>query len=194
MVILLISTAQSHQIDMDFLLIVLIIIIAIAIIIFATVSHIKKIESLKYYAAAQSMLREDFLNYSLQNHMLSEGNLPIPNGRKTMVFIKAKGVREKFQFVFDPEKTILIGRDKENSNIYLNDIAVSQTHCRIFSENDVIYLQDMNSINGTVIKRNFLKRYNVHSGCTIMLKNNDRVIAGSCEFKIVLFYFDMSTM
>lgn len=179
---------------MEIILIILIALIAVIIIVFGVVSHIKKIEREKYYMAAGNIIREDFLNYSLQNPANYDGGCGMPSGQRTMLYIKSKTSGKKSQFVFDPEKRILIGRDRFNSNIYINEAFVSQHHCSIFFRNNQVFLQDMNSANGTYVKRGLFKKYFIVNGQYIQLRSKDRIIIGSNKFKIILFFYDMSMM
>lgn len=179
---------------MEILVIILMVLISVAVIVFGVISHMKKTEREKYYVAAENILREDFLNYSLKNPLNNDGALQPPKGQKTMIYIKSKSGGKKVQFVFDPEKRIMIGRDKFNSNIYINEAFVSQQHCCIFSVGDDIYLQDLNSENGTKLNRGLLKRYTLFDGQCIRLRSNDSIIIGFNKFKITLFYFDMALM
>lgn len=178
---------------MELALIVLIVIIAVALIVFIVVYNRKKNEELKYYSAAGNILREDFLDYSLQNHMINGQIGKEPRGRKMMIYIKTKG-NKNGRYVFDPEKKVNIGRDKHNGNIYINDNSVSQKHCCIYSQDDYIYLKDCNSANGTVLLRGWLGKYSISGGSKVLLKSGDRIGVGPCVFKVKLFYYDMSLM
>ncbi len=111
-----------------------------------------------------------------------------------MVFIKTRKPGQNFSFVFDPEKKIMIGRDKNKSNIYVEDVLVSQDHCCIYSEGNYIYLQDMYSANGTSVKRGLFKRYDVNNGYRILLRSGDIITVGSSRLSIILFYYDISIM
>ncbi len=177
---------------MELLIIICPILIAVFVLVFTISAHLKKSKQRKYYVAAGNILREDYLNYSLQNPMYANSDFSEPNCRKTMIYLKSKSSGKKLQFVFDPEKKILIGRDKYKSNIYINDVFVSQNHCCIFSKNDRVYLQDLNAVNGTFVKRGLIKKYRIFDGYKIMLKSGDRIIIGANKFKVILFYFDMS--
>lgn len=158
------------------------------------VNNMKKSERNKYYTAAGNTLREDFLNYSLQNHTGETADIRVPRSSKMMVYIKANSKGKKIRLVFDPERGINIGRDKNLSNIYINDQTVSQKHCFIYSVNDVVYLEDMYSANGTYIKRGFSNYYHIVEGQKIELCDNDIIIIGSNQLKVTLFYYDMNTM
>jgi len=49
-----------------------------------------------------------------------------------------------------PENGLLIGRGS-SCNLRLFDEFVSAKHCKIFSENEIIFVEDLGSTNGTFI-------------------------------------------
>lgn len=178
---------------------VLIIIISGVIVLAAGImllilTNMKKNERIKYYTAAGNTLREDFLNYSLQNHSGETTDIRVPRTSKMMIYLKANSKGKKIQLVFDPEREVNIGRDKYSSNIYINDPTVSQKHCCIYSVDDHVYLRDQYSANGTIIKRGLRQKYFIVEGESIELFSKDIIIVGSNEFKVTLFYYDMSVM
>lgn len=166
-------------------------VVAVVLII---VSNMKKNEKIKYYTAAGNTLREDFLNYSLQNHTGETADIRVPRSSKMMIYLKANSKGKKVQLVFDPEREINIGRDTYSSNIYINDVTVSQKHCCIYSVDDHVYLKDLYSANGTYLKRGAFKRYHIVEGESVELFTKDTIIVGSNEFKVTLFYYDMAVM
>lgn len=179
---------------MELILIILLVLLFVIFLIMTVRNHLKKSEQQKYYAAAGNILREEFLNYSLQNTISPDGKVNEPRSAKMMVYLKSKSSGKKTQFVFDPEREIKIGRDSVNSNIFINDSAVSQYHCRIYTYDDNVYLQDMNSSNGTFVKRGTLKNYSIYNGNQIALRTGDKIFVGSCMFEVCLFYYDLNTM
>lgn len=180
--------------DIAVILTIVIIALIIAAALYIVITGIKRTEKEKYYTAAGNILKEDFLNYSLQNPANTNGVLKNPNARKIMIYLKSVGSKDKKRFVFDPEKKVLIGRDKEKSNIYLNEAFVSVQHCCIFSENMHVFLSDMNSANGTMVSRGLFTKYCISNQNTIELLSGDKVTVGSNKFKITLFYYDMILM
>lgn len=170
------------------------ILIALAVVAFVIVSNMKKEEREKYYTAAGNIIKEDYLNYSLQNPLMLSSDVSKPNGQKMMVFLKTLNVKPKKEFVFDPEKRIFIGRNKENNNIFIDEATVSQNQCCIYSDGINVYLQDSNSANGTIVKSGLFSKQNVCQNCSIQINNNDVITIGSNKFKIILFYYDMVTM
>lgn len=175
---------------MEIVVIILIIAAAAASAVVTVVINRKKEEKQKYYMAAGNILKGEFLDYALQNPA-DGGNNGMPNGRKMMLYIKSLNTKPKQQFVFDPEKPVLIGREQGKSNIYINEAFVSQYHCRIFSNGPDVYLQDMNSLNGTVVKKGLFCKIRVINGSGVKLSSGDIIRIGSNKFKVILFFYDM---
>ncbi len=175
-------------------IIIILILLFIFGIVFSIIFHVKKSERQKYYVAAGNILREEFLNYALQNTISPEHNIAEPKTAKMMIYLKSKCGGKKNRFVFDPEKPINIGRGSNNINIYINDMSVSQNHCRIYSQGNSIFLQDVDSANGTVLERGPFKRYFLSNRNQIELKSKDKIIISSNEFRVTIFYFDLATM
>lgn len=178
---------------MELVLIILLVLLFVFLIILTVRNHIKKTAQQNYHVAAGNILREEFLNYSLQNTISPDGKMNEPRSAKMMVYLKSKSSGKKAQFVFDPERGIKFGRDSINSNIFINDPAVSQYHCRIYTYNDCVFLQDMNSSNGTFVRRGAFKNYAIYNRNQIALKTGDKIVVGSCLFEVCLFYYDLNT-
>lgn len=175
------------------ILIILAAILLVATIILIVVINAKRNERIKYNIAAGNTLREEYLNHSLRNDVYSESNHK-PGSIKLMIYLKTKYGKQKIRYVFNPENRILIGRDKYESNIYVNDKTVSKKHCCIYLSGGQVYLEDMNAANGTVVERGLFKNYKIVANNRIILRSRDRVIVGSSIIKVILFYYDMSTM
>ena len=47
------------------------------------------------------------------------------------------------------EEVFTIGKQKGEVNLVLEDISVSRLHARIYKEENIVYLEDLNSTNGT---------------------------------------------
>ena len=80
----------------------------------------KKEKEQKYYIAAGNIYKEDYLNYSLQNPLDENPNFSKPSDQKTMIYLKCLHTKNKMEYVFDPSKEIVIGRDQERCNLYIN--------------------------------------------------------------------------
>lgn len=177
------------------LAIIIILLLFFAVLIWMIVrNHLRKTEMQKYHAAAGNILREEFLNYSLQNTVSPVIDISEPRTSKVMLYLKSKSSGKKTQFVFDPEKEIVIGRDSEKCTIYINEAQVSQIHSRIYMLGDSVFLQDMNSSNGTFVNRGIFKKYAILGGNQIELRTGDKIIIGPCVFDVCLFYYDLNAM
>lgn len=179
---------------MELAIIILLLLVFVLLIVMTVKNHLSKSERQKYYAAAGNILREEFLNYSLQNTVSPKSSISEPSASKYMLYLKSKSSGKKTQFVFDPEKEIVIGRDNARCTIYINEAEISQIHSRIYSSGGRVFLQDMNSSNGTYVKRGLLKKYELRGGNQIELRTGDKIIIGACVFNVCLFYYDLNTM
>lgn len=179
-------------------MIFIIIFTIIAVVVASTILSIiyvkrKNEEQEKCYNAAFNIIKEDLLDYSIQNSIIH--NKREPSGERLMLRLKTIKSKKKDSFVFDPSKGIYIGRRKaDNKNIIcLNDIRVSQNHCVIYTDGIRMYIQDLNSLNGTVVKRG-MKSYFLGQGNIMELKNKDRLHIGAAIFKVTVFYYNAITM
>ncbi|MGH7884773.1 MAG: FHA domain-containing protein [Thermodesulfobacteriota bacterium] len=63
---------------------------------------------------------------------------------------------------------ISIGRDSEN-DIYINNLAISRYHARILSENDRVFLEDLESSNGTYLNGQKITRAQLTEFDTVLI-------------------------
>lgn len=61
-----------------------------------------------------------------------------------------------------------IGRKHEN-DIQLNDLTVSGRHALISRSGDNIYVEDLNSTNGTLVNGNYISKFNLQHGNSIQV-------------------------
>jgi len=80
-----------------------------------------------------------------------------------------QGVDKGKDFELKNQGEFFIGRDK-NCAICINDIKSSRRHAKIVSENGEVYLEDLNSTNGTVLNGKTIFKY--------QLKEKDEIIIG----------------
>ena len=145
----------------------------------------KKAEKQKYYDAAYKVLKEECLDLAIRNQ-----NERMRAEQKLMLYLKWKD-SEKQGYVFDPEKPVRIGRSPEQNDICIREGTVSSQHCVLFLYQGGLYLQDLNSRNGTLLKQGF-SRHLVNG--TEQVFSGDRIIVGSMTFQVTLFLFDMAYM
>ncbi|MBQ5399163.1 MAG: FHA domain-containing protein [Ruminococcus sp.] len=178
---------------MGILIIVLTVLVSAAAVVFAVVRHSRKTEMLRCRVAAANLIREELLNYSL-NNPLNKSGADAPCETRCMIYIKTINAVKKQKFVFIADKTVSVGRDAEQSNVYINDNSVSKKHCLIFARNNEVYIKDLGSNNGFCVQRGLFGSYQIGSGETIRLKDNDTLIICSAELKIKLFCFNINDL
>lgn len=175
------------------MILVFVVIGSVVIFVILTTVYIQKRSEMieGRYRAAENIINEDLLNYSIRNHAIHKDREP--SKAKLMVCLKPMHTKEKDSYVFDPEKGIYIGRRRsdEKNMVYLNDIQVSKEHCVIYSYGERIYMKDMNSSNGSIVKRRFT-RYSLAEGNVMELHDKDKLYIGSAVIKVFIFYYGIA--
>lgn len=107
---------------------------------------------------------------------------------KTVYIEDSESLKEKTRRLYTTDgqivmqinkETYVIGKKKEESDLVLDDFSVSRMHARISKEDDGIYLEDLNSTNGTYKNGLRLQPYEKKK-----LEEGDEIKIG----KIVLLY------
>ncbi|MDO4413742.1 MAG: FHA domain-containing protein [Erysipelotrichaceae bacterium] len=132
--------------------------------------------------ASARLVKEKYLNKLIsgeQNRALT--------GQKKLLIKLSWNEHGKQEFVVDPSEEICFGRDEKNQ-VVVNYEKVSSVHCRILLNRGNLYLQDMNSLNGTFLLRNG-KVYRVWNMTALL--NGDVIQIGDVQFTVNPFYFDM---
>ena len=170
------------------LLIVIVVILCIVAGIGTVIAvTVRRDEKRNYYVAARNIFREDRLNDNLKR-VPDRSNgydayLPRP-----MIYLKFR-TKRKGKYVFDPGKIINIGRDSASNQICIDDASVSFNHCRIFSSGNDVWIEDMNSSNGTVVRRG-KDAYKLTGGQSMMITTMDIITIGTTEIAVTVFLFD----
>ena len=73
----------------------------------------------------------------------------------------------------------MIGRNPAGSGHVVADPSVSREHARIYVEDGMAYVEDLNSTNGTSINNHLLS-----PGIRSQIEHGDRLILGSISFRI----------
>lgn len=140
----------------------------------------------KCLKAAGNVLREEFLDYSLRNRVFDNDSSQ-PRRSKTMLLVTSKSSGKKQSYVFDPELGIEIGREKNESNIFICDNKVSKKHCYIYSMNDAVYVFDYGSSNGTTLRRGLFNKTPLRKHIPEQVYDGDTLDVGAARLKIRLF-------
>lgn len=145
----------------------------------------KKAEQHRYYDAAYRMIKEDCLNDAICNKGQKSRR-----EEKLMVYLKWKDY-ERQGYVFDPGKGVRIGRDPDKNDICIREATVSSRHCMLFLHQGSVYLKDIHSSNGTLLKRGLTS---VPVQGTVGILSGDKIIVGGLAIRVTLFKFDMTYM
>lgn len=146
----------------------------------------KAAERKKYYRAANRIVREQYLDGAIKNAENAENY----QGRhRQMVALKVKGSRG-LGYVFDPAQEIYFGRGLDTNDVCLQDLAVSIQHCKIFLYENQLCIQDLDSINGTTIKKRWGAKETLY-GTTGFLYNKSKIWLGNTCFLVIIFYYEM---
>ena len=134
--------------------------------------------------AAKILLRGEALDSEI------EGKTPYSRSKiRQMLMIRTFNPSRRY--VFNPEKNINIGRDTGWNQIIIQDMHVSEKHCKIYKKRNQIILEDMNSANGTFVRRR-LKKIRVEK--PMELKKADKIYVGDAIIQVYPFYVDTAFM
>ena len=153
----------------------------VIILLIMIVSRRKKKDKEQEIKAASMLLKERQLRNAID--MNKKGGTP----REQLILVITWKDDKKRKFIFDPAIGVRIGRGREENQICVPLDTVSQKHCIIFSNNGYLYVKDMNSANGTYLKRG-LKTYLVRD--SLLCRDGDQIIVGGIPFKIRTFWID----
>ncbi|WP_455718436.1 FHA domain-containing protein [Anaerosporobacter sp.] len=140
--------------------------------------------------AAFDILKEDALCNALTNPVLTgkiEDRYQLED--KVMLQLITKQAKKKVNYIFNPEKVITFGRNPKTSDVCLRDPIVSGTHCTIFKSQNEVWIKDMGSSNGTIVKRKG-NRCVLGNEEAIELKNKDIFQIGEISFRVKLFFIN----
>ena len=165
------------------MLIFIIIIAAVLIIVLINMYRSSRILD-KAQNAAKILLRGEILDDVIEGKAVY-GN---PEIRK-MIIIRTFNPSKRY--VFNPAHSIYIGRNASRNQIVIQDMHVSDKHCRIYKKRDRIILEDMQSANGTYVRR-ILKKSRVKRRTE--LRNADKVYVGDAKIQVYMFYVNTAFM
>lgn len=148
-------------------------------------------ERVQYYSAAKALVQSDILEYEIQNH--ETHGIAAPKSRRILLYLRVASKQAK-KYVLDPQKGITFGRDTKTCDVLLNEAIVSEHHCRIQEKNGQVWLTDLGSSNGTILRKGLFHKVRLGSGQSVRVSSGDRLIVGSAVFDLTLFLFDNATM
>ena len=141
-------------------------------------------------------VKEEFFSYDSKLKHIQELEEKLERAKKEIELIdklEQAGIENVYQSMLRDRADEV----KDNTDYYLEITKTNKPaviHFMVYLKDNQVYLQDLNSSNGTIIERGLFKKYSVHSNYKIILKTGDRVIIGSNAFSVDLFYYDMSAI
>jgi len=96
-------------------------------------------------------------------------------------FVIAQAIGKPKKFKLCEGEFIIIGRDRDQSQVALADDMCSNQHCRVTLTNDCVYVEDLDSKNGIylngvrVLKQRIFKDDKVKMGDSVMYINVDKL-------------------
>lgn len=163
--------------------IILIIVVTFIGVMTYVITSSQKAEMQRYYEAAYRMIKEICLTNALKNQMQKEAV-----GQKIMIYLKWKD-GEKQGYVFEPQQGVRIGRTPYVNEICIKNENVSGQHCMLYVSEGILAIRDLNSTNGTWVKRG-LGKHRVQAA--EYLFNGDKVSIGNLKITVIIFTFDMA--
>ena len=139
-------------------------------------------------AAADKIISEDFLEYSLRNPR--KVNTPAPSGVRLMVAVTVQDGKKSSEVVYDPAKTITFGRNEKN-NIRIYGEGISGTQGRIYLSDNKVYLENLSSSHSLLVKRKG-KKCKVTSGKSLRLRSKDTILMKNSRIDISFFRYDIN--
>jgi pSer/pThr/pTyr-binding forkhead associated (FHA) protein len=122
---------------------------------------------------AKNFFNDETGRFDKNDEMLTQKNAKI-NAKSSLPRLEVNGQSKTLS-----SKTFGIGRDKGNQ-IIIADSKVSRFHALVSFENEVAYIKDTDSANGTYINGKLIL-----PGKKIELKNGDKIKVGTT---VIIFY------
>lgn len=155
----------------------------IAAVCFLVFGNSDSRQSKKLNDAAARLMKEEYLS-----SVLAGRQEQFAQSQTKLLIRLTWNENGKQDYVVDPELGICFGRDQAKNQVIIDYDKVSAVHCRILLSQNRLYIQDMNSSNGTFMIRGG-KLYRVQPMAE--LADGDIIQIGDIQFKIHPFYFDL---
>lgn len=144
-------------------------------------------ERQRYYSAARALIQSEILDKEIRNGGGPEAG--DPTARRLLLYLRVH-TRPMKKYVLDPRRGILFGRDAQSCDVLLSEVVISEQQCRIVEHRGAIWLTDLGSANGTLVRKGLFRTLRLRGGQSVRLDSGDRLILGSVRFDLILFPFD----
>lgn len=128
----------------------------------------------------------EVLNMTLRNPVTNEQATDYVLGR---AFLRIEFPESKswIAYLFNLDECITIGRSRENK-ICIRDERLSRTHCKIYVTNGYMWLQDLGTANGTVLKKGLFRKVCLAPQETTSLEHGDVIVVGKHKMRVKIYY------
>lgn len=163
-----------------------------AVVCLTLVGYRRQEERQRYYSAARALVQSEILDQEIRNS-ISGSAVGEPTARRLLLYLRVH-TRPVKKYVLDPRRGILFGRDTQSCDVLLSEGVISEQQCRIVEHRGAIWLTDLGSANGTLVRQGIFRTLRLRGGQSVRLKSGDRLILGSIRFDLILFPFDGSML
>ncbi|MCH5197896.1 MAG: FHA domain-containing protein [Oscillospiraceae bacterium] len=170
--------------------VIIYVVIAIVGFIVGLIIYIKRNNRRKYNNAAEKIIRDDLLGYSLKNPYIMDNSVKPPLARRVMIGLTIKAAGKKHSYVFDPAKRINIGRDDKNQ-IIIYDASVSAYQACIYVSGGGVCVYNTGTKNPITLRRGASSR-NIRPKEGFRLRDGDILLIQNYKIKVKLFVFDIN--
>ena len=132
------------------------------------------------------LIEERVLDQSLK-YRISSGQATLEETQMAFLYVEFLNTKPMLTYLFALDEWVTIGRSKENKICIHND-QFSRLHCKIGFVDTGLYLMDLGSVNGVLIRRGLFKRIHVERGGQALLETKDVIIIGQYKIKIQVIY------
>ena len=160
--------------------------LVVELILFIVHRKRKKSRETQTLQSLYKLMELRVLNRTLQNRISSEW-AAAEEYRQLFIRIELLDTKPWMACLFAMDECVTIGRSRENK-ICIRDDSLSRMHCKILMQNNTLYLQDMDTTNGTKIKRGWFRKVTLQPGNVVELHKGDIIYAGHYRMKIATYY------
>lgn len=132
------------------------------------------------------LIEERVLDQSLK-YRITSGQATLEETRMAFLYVEFLNTKPMLTYLFALDEWITIGRSKENKICIHND-QFSRLHCKIGFVDTGLYLMDLGSANGVIIRRGLFKRIHVERCGQALLETKDIIKIGQYKIKIQVIY------
>lgn len=122
-------------------------------------------------------------NFSTSNYTVNREpiNNSQSNNNSNMVKLVALNSNERIEFVIDKDIYVIGKKQSLVNGVVTFNKMISRVHCQILNKSGRIYVEDLNSANGT-----FVNRVKLQANVPYEVRNGDMVRLANSDFQIVI--------